>query len=96
MDNLADLLKRPITIQGQEVLLVPDLVGPVPVSEQHQYVELETATNTCPSINVREADIEDMREEYPQLPVYGLWQMLVNSQCVPFRKALHVVSRIQV
>ncbi|NIQ11393.1 MAG: hypothetical protein GWO08_16230, partial [Gammaproteobacteria bacterium] len=62
MSSLADYMKRPVTIEGQEVILVPDLVGPVPISEQHQYVESRSSTNTCPAIHVRETDIEEMRE----------------------------------
>ncbi|MDX1693088.1 MAG: hypothetical protein R3208_04945 [Ketobacteraceae bacterium] len=92
MVQLAEVINRPITIEGQEVVLIPDLVGAVPVSEQHQYVELEPATNTCPSISVREADIEDIREQFPELPVYGLWQVLVHSKVISFRHPLHVVK----
>lgn len=92
MVNLADVINRPVTIDDREVVLIPDLVGPVPVSEQHQYVELVAATNTCPSISVREADIEDIRDQFPELPVFGLWQVLVHSDAVSFRKPLHVVK----
>ena len=91
MSQLADYLKRPVRLQDKEVLLVPDLVGPVPISEQHQYVETAGATNTCPAISVRESDIEDMRERYPDYPVYGLWQVLILSGVVSFKRTLQVV-----
>ena len=90
---LAECLKHRITIAGSDLVLIPDLVGPVPVSEQHQYVELEPASNTCPTISVREADIDEMRDEYPGIPVYGLWQILVASELVPLNKALNVVAQ---
>ena len=64
MLNLAEVINNPFKVEGQEIVLIPDVVGPVPVSEQHQYVELEPATNTCPAISVREADIEDIRERH--------------------------------
>ena len=92
MVQLAEIINRPVTIGDRDVVLIPDLVGPVPVSEQHQYVELEPASNTCPSISVREADIEDIRDQFPELPVYGLWQVLVNSHVISFRQPLHVVK----
>ncbi|MEE2730515.1 MAG: hypothetical protein VYA55_06800 [Pseudomonadota bacterium] len=91
MSSLADYMKRPITIQGQELVLVPDLVGPVPISEQHQYVESCPPTNTCPAIHVRETDIEEMRERYPDHPVYGLWHVLIKSGLVSFKRTLQVV-----
>lgn len=91
MALLADFMRRPITIQGREVVLVPDLVGPVPISEQHQYVESIGATNTCPTIHIREADIEEMRERYPEHPVYGLWSVLIKSGLVSVKRTLQVV-----
>ena len=92
MANLAELINNPLKVQGRDIVLIPDVVGPVPVSEQHQYVELEPATNTCPTISVREADIEDVRERFPELAVFGLWQVLVKSEIISFRQPLHVVK----
>jgi len=89
--SLADYMKRPITIQGREVVLVADLVGPVPISEQHQYVESVVATNTCPTIHVRESDIEDIRERFPEHPVFGLWSVLIESGLVSVKRTLQVV-----
>ena len=91
MSSLADYIKRPVSIQGQEIVLVPDLVGPVPISEQHQYVESCSSTNTCPAIHVRETDIEEMRERYPEHPVYGLWHVLIQSGLVSFKRTLQIV-----
>lgn len=91
MAQLADYLKRPVTVQGREIILVPDLVGPVPISEQHQYVESAPATNTCPAIHLRESDIEEMRERYPDHPVYGLWQVLILSGLATFKRTLQVI-----
>lgn len=91
MAALASLLKRPVNIQGRDVIIVPDLVGSVPISEQHQYVESASATNTCPTIHIREADIEEMRERHPGLPVFGLWHVLIHSGLVSFKRMLQVV-----
>ena len=92
MTPFSEYIQCPVTIGGERVVLIPDLVGPVPVAEQHQYVELVPATNTCPSISVRETDIEDVRERYPELPIFGLWQVLVESDVFSFRQPLHVVK----
>ena len=91
MASFAALLKRPIQVQGRDVVIVPDMVGPVPISEQHQYVESASATNTCPTIHIREADIEEMRERHPGVPVYGLWHVLIHSGLVSFKRMLQVV-----
>jgi hypothetical protein len=89
--SFAALLKKPIQVQGRDVVIVPDMVGPVPISEQHQYVESAPATNTCPTIHIREADIEEMRERHPGMPVYGLWHVLIHSGLVSFKRMLQVV-----
>lgn len=91
MASFAALLKKPIQVQGRDVVIVPDMVGPVPISEQHQYVESAPATNTCPTIHIREADIEEMRERHPGVPVYGLWHVLIHSGLVSFKRMLQVV-----
>jgi len=91
MQFFADILKRPIQIQGRDLVIVPDLVGPVPISEQHQYVESAAATNTCPAIHIRESDIEEMRERYEGVPVYGMWNVLIHSGLVSVKRTLQVV-----
>lgn len=91
MVSLADYIKRPITIQGQEIVLVPDMVGQVPISEQHQYVESCAATNTYPSIHVRESDIEEVRERHPGTRVFGLWHVLIHSGLVSLKRTLQIV-----
>lgn len=91
MSYLADCMRRPIAVQGKDIIIIPDLVGPVPISEQHQYVESAGATNTCPAIHVRETDLEEMRERYPDYPVYGLWQLLINSGLVSFKRVLQII-----
>ena len=90
-NNFYDCLSRPIRIQDKGVILIPDLVGPVPLSEQHQFVELASSTNTSPSIHVKESDIEEMREMYPGTPVYGMWNTLITSGLISLRKNLQVI-----
>ncbi|PCJ34055.1 MAG: hypothetical protein COA99_14995 [Moraxellaceae bacterium] len=92
MSGFAEYLRRPVRILGEDVVFIPDIVGPVPLSEQHQYVELAPATNTCPAIHIRETDIEEIRESYPNTRVFGMWHTLINSGLVSYRKALQVVT----
>jgi len=92
VSEFSEYLRRPVRILGEDVVFIPDIVGPVPLSEQHQYVELAPATNTCPSIHIRETDIEDIRESYPNTRVFGMWHTLINSGLVSYRKALQVVT----
>lgn len=92
MLDIAQWLFKPIIVQQQKVVLIPDVVGPVPVSEQHEYVEIETAKNTCPAIYARENDIEQVRSRHADLPVFGIWQTLINSGLISFSKTLQVLT----
>lgn len=92
LTNYSDLLGKPAMIQGQEAILVQDIIGAVPVTEQHEYVEISKATNTCASIHMRESDLEEMRRLYPKTPVYGLWHTLVASGKVDAHVSLQVVA----
>lgn len=91
MTGFVEYLHRPVRVLGEDIVFVPDIVGPVPLSEQHQYVELSPATNTCPAIHIRETDIENIRESYPNTRVFGMWHTLINSGLVSYRKSLQVV-----
>jgi hypothetical protein len=82
MFDISRWLYQPVMVQGRELVLIPDVVGPLPVSEQHNYVEIVTASNACPAIAVREQDVDDVREKYPHLPVFGIWQILIHSNLI--------------
>ena len=86
----SSLIKGPLTIADQTVIIIPDMVGPVPIAEQHEYVETVKATNTCAAISMRESDIELARAEHPELAVYGLWQLLIHNQCLSLDTDLQI------
>lgn len=92
MMDVSEWLFQPVTVEQQTVILVPDVVGPVPVAEQHNYVNIAPATQTIPNIAVREQDVEEMRERHPDLPVYGIWQVLIASGLVSVQKTLQVLQ----
>jgi len=80
--SLANVLGVPLVVQGTRLVLVPDILGPIPVTEQHEYVEVQKASHLVAALQVRESDIEHMRQMHPGVPVYGLWQILIASQCI--------------
>lgn len=88
---ITDYIGKPLQLEGVTVVLVPDIIGAVPVTEQHEYVEIAKATNTCAAIFMREADIEAVRQVYPKAQVFGLWQTLIASQKVDVSSTLQVV-----
>ena len=90
--SLAQVLGQPVVVDGQEVIIIQDIIGQVPVTEQHEYVEIAKATNTSASIQMREADIELARDRYPKRPVYGLWQVLMASGLVDVSAKLQVLA----
>ncbi|MBL4869225.1 MAG: hypothetical protein JKY67_22920 [Pseudomonadales bacterium] len=92
MARLAQSLYRPVVVAGEKVILVPEVVGTVPITEQHEYVELVSASNICPAINVRESDIELARDNYSGVPVYGMWHTLMESGVINFNHTLQVVA----
>lgn len=91
MTKISECLHRPVEVQGRKVVFVPEVVGTVPIREQHEYVELVPATNLRPAINVRESDIEQARVGSPGVPIYGMWQTLIESGGVSFNHTLQVV-----
>ncbi len=92
MFDLSVWLFKPLIIQGQKLVLIPDVVGSIPVAEQHEYVEIEAASSTCPAIHARESDIDEVRERFPGLPAYGIWQTLIFSSLVGFDRTLQVLT----
>lgn len=77
-------LGKPIVIDGQEVIVVRDVVG-IPSSgkdaEVFSIVEGKGADGR-PPIYVAENDLARLREHYPGMNVYGLWQILFYNNAV--------------
>ncbi len=77
-------LGKPVFIDGQEVIVVRDVVG-IPSggreAEVFSIVESKGADGR-PPIYVAENDLSRLREHYPGMNVYGLWQILFHNNAV--------------
>lgn len=80
-------LGKPFFIGGQEVVVVRDIVGtPTQATkdpEVYSMVEPRGADGR-PPIYVSESNLTRMREHYPGIDVYGLWQILFHNKAVKF------------
>ncbi|MGP0171094.1 hypothetical protein ACSVIJ_04350 [Pseudomonas sp. NCHU5208] len=94
------LLNVPVEVNGKEVIFVRDSVGSKvlsTVSEGDVYTIIEPAgADGRPPIYIDENVLEGFRENYPGLPVYGLWQTLfangkvaLGEQLTIFRTGAH-------
>ncbi|WP_121498440.1 hypothetical protein [Pseudomonas aeruginosa] len=78
-------LGKPITIGGEEVVVVRDVLGALQAdkaSETFAIVEPRGADGR-PAIYVSENDLSRLRDDYPGMKVYGLWQLLFHNHAVP-------------
>ncbi|HEC1425407.1 TPA: hypothetical protein R1W95_002213 [Pseudomonas aeruginosa] len=78
-------LGKPITIGGEEVVVVRDVLGSLQAdkaSETFAIVEPRGADGR-PAIYVSENDLTRLRDDYPGMKVYGLWQILFYNDAVP-------------
>lgn len=77
-------LGKPAIINGQEVILIKDMVG-IPNTgrdgEVYSIIE-ERGADGRPAIYAAEEDILRLREHYPGVKVFGLWQLLFYNQKV--------------
>jgi hypothetical protein len=77
-------LGKPTIIDGHEVILIKDMVG-IPNTgrdgEVYSIIE-ERGVDGRPAIYAAEEDIIRLREHYPGVKVYGLWQLLFHNNKV--------------
>jgi hypothetical protein len=74
----------PVHIGGLEVILVKDIVGnpPLDPSVDHSYINVSRATKDVPSICVFQDEIINLRNEFPTLPVVGIWQLMFHNNLI--------------
>lgn len=84
-------LGKPITISGQEVVVVRDVVlGSLQAekgADTYSIVEPK-GVDGRPAIYVSEDDLDKLREDYPGMKVYGFWQLLFFNNAVPLGEPL--------
>jgi hypothetical protein len=87
-------LGKPITIGGEEVVVVRDVVGDVQKSilrdnDSDTYAIVEQkGPDGRPPIYVSENDLTRLRDDYPSINVYGLWQILFFNGVIQFGSPL--------
>ena len=71
----------PIVIDGSEVVVVRDSIGVRQAQDNTGVVNqvLPAGNDGRPAIFIDEADISAMRNSYPGVKVYGLWQILFEN-----------------
>ncbi|KAF0254342.1 hypothetical protein [Pseudomonas putida] len=83
-------LGKPITIGGQEIVVVRDVLGSLQdekSSVTYSVVEPK-GIDGRPAIYVSEDDLEKLRDDYPGIKVYGLWQLLFFNNVVQLGEPL--------
>lgn len=77
----------PIQIGGEEVIICRDFIGTQALSssrESEVYTVIEgQREDGRPTIYIDEEELKSMRESYPGINVYGLWQLLFANNLVP-------------
>lgn len=83
-------LGKPITIGGQEVVVVRDVLGTLQADKGNDtYSVVEPrGVDGRPAIYVSEVDLDKLREDYPGVKVYGLWQLLFFNNVVQLGEPL--------
>jgi hypothetical protein len=81
------LLGVPIEIGGEEVIICRDSIGSQALTtsrESEVYTLIEgPREDGRPAIYIDEEELKSMRDSYPGIKVYGLWQLLFANNAVP-------------
>lgn len=78
-------LGKPTIIDGQEVIVVRDVVGNPHSRDSDVFAVVEPkGSDQRPAIYVSENDLTRMRESYPGIQVYGIWQILFYNREVKY------------
>jgi len=83
-------LGKPITIGGQEIVVVRDVLGSLQTdkgTDTYSIVE-PRGVDGRPAIYVSEDDLDKLRDDYPGIKVYGLWQLLFFNNVVQLGEPL--------
>src|SRR5690606_13608633 len=90
------LIGKPIEIEGKEVILLPDKVGgELSDSEIMDMLELapEDISTGTPAFYLSERELGRVKQEYPGIPVYGLWHTLHVSGLLTGARFIGILER---
>lgn len=78
----------PVEIGGQEVIVFRDVIGSDALKntrENEVFTVIDSGTvGGRPPIYINEEELRQVREDYPGIAVYGLWQILFHNDQVTF------------
>ncbi len=92
MLKISEAINHLVSLYGKKIIILPDFIGALPIHEQHLYVEVVPSTNECPAIYIKEQDIEEAREKNVGVIIFGLWQILCESNLISFNRELQVIK----
>lgn len=78
-------VNTPITIQGQQCILMRDLLGSAP---NDKYTNQEQGGL---KVWYEEESLRETRDGHPDTPVYGFWQTLIASGLIDTKKTLQFI-----
>lgn len=89
------LIGKPIEIEGKQVILLPDRVGGE--LNEHELADMlelvpEDHTLGTPAFYLSERELGRIKQEYPGIPVYGLWHTLFVSGLLKNERILGILE----
>lgn len=80
---------KPAKISGREVILIRDYLNTPPTVGE--YTQVQERTAKTPAVYVLDEDIISMRSSYPDIPIYGFWQIIATNRLINDSYSLQVV-----
>ncbi|MEE8059401.1 MAG: hypothetical protein V3T17_16425 [Pseudomonadales bacterium] len=88
-------VRKVINIGGEDVILVPDFAGSsIQKASFHGYetsAQVRTNDARVKCLAVAEPEILAVRKNHPNLPVYGMWQLVLHNDKVDFSSRVNVI-----
>ncbi len=80
---------KPAIISGREVILIRDYLNTPPTVGDYTQVQERTAKN--PAVYALDEDVVSMRSSYPDVPIYGFWQLIATNRLINDSYNLQVI-----
>ncbi|THB69337.1 MAG: hypothetical protein D6B28_11635 [Gammaproteobacteria bacterium] len=71
---------KPIKVSGKEVILIRDYLNTPP--SVGDYTQVQERSAKYPAVYVLDEDIAAMRSSYPDIPIYGFWQLISANKLI--------------
>lgn len=80
---------KPAKISGREVILIRDYLNAPPTVGE--YTQVQERTAKTPAVYVLDEDIISMRSSFPDIPIFGFWQIIATNRLINDSYSLQVV-----